>query len=1277
MLFSGIIASGQDAKMQTIVWKSPRTITISEISAASFLNFEGAVYADDSGLPWFFQELPGQSGGFLPEAAISDAVFKPLSAEELSVMNKTASIQSTIAVSTEVVYEKKKAHTVVKFIPLRLNPANGTLEKLVSFRLQIGPSKTPAPFTQKKSRVYASASVLKNGSWFKFKVSANGIYKITYNDLQKMGMDVSGIDPRNIRIYGNGGQMLPESNAAPRFDDLAENAIYVAGEGDGNFGPNDYILFYAKGTATWNYSGTGNEFRHQINKYSQKAVYFITPSLGAGKRITTIPSLSQSPNYYVHTFNDFDFHEKDSLNLIKSGREWYGEAFDVKTSYSFNYGFSNLAAGSRMLIRSNVAGRGVGISTNFKLYANGSLALTQLIPAASPDYTSAYALVADDTISVPATSSLNLRLDFYKGGSTTPLGWLNYFEINVLRNLSFTIGQMDFRSAASIGKGVSEFSISDAPSNIEVWDVSDFVNPKIINGSMAGNTYSFRVNTDSLHEFVAHDGSGFNTIEDGTAMANQNLHGLGQYDMVIITYPAFESEANRIAQLHADLENMTVAVIPVDLVYNEFSSGIQDITAIKDLMKMFYDRAGSNTALLPKYLLLFGDGSFDYLDRISGNTNFVPTFESWNSLEPTASYLTDDYYGFLDDTESGSYGGRLDIGIGRMPVKDLEEARNCVDKLYRYTARRDLATQTPVCSGYSTGVSNLGDWRNVICFVADDSDKSGEHFLEESDKIAENIDTVYPNYNLDKIYFDAYVQESTPGGQRYPDVETAINQRVDKGALIINYIGHGGEIGWAHEQVLGIADINKWSNIYNMPLFVTATCEFSRFDDPGRSAAGEYTYLNPNGGAIALFTTTRLAFSGSNADLNTIFFSNVLKKTSGKYPAMGDVVRKSKNDYSCASVISNFVLLGDPAMRLAYPEFNVITSTINTHPVGGTDTIKAMAKVTVTGYVEDNAGNKKTDFNGIIYPTVMDKRLKVTSRGNDAGSPINFFMQKNNIYKGKSSVVNGDFTFSFIVPKDIAYNFGKGRISYYSQNGTTDANGNFEQFIIGGTESFTNTDNGGPSIHLYMNNERFVSGGLTDPNPLLLAIVSDSSGINTVGTGIGHDVSAVLDENTDKTVVLNDYYEADLNTYKSGRVRYPFSKLAVGSHSLNFKAWDVFNNSSESSLDFVVAESASLALSHVLNYPNPFTTYTEFWFEHNQPCCGLSVQIQIFTISGKLIKTINAAVQTNGFRADPIPWDGTDDFGDPIGKGVYIYKLSVRGNDGTYADKIEKLVILK
>ena len=462
-----------------------------------------------------------------------------------------------------------------------------------------------------------------------------------------------------------------------------------------------------------------------------------------------------------------------------------------------------------------------------------------------------------------------------------------------------------------------------------------------------------------------------------------------------------------------------------------------------------------------------------------------------------------------------------------------------------------------------------------------------------------------------------------------------------------------------------------------MPVFITATCEFSRFDDPLRTSGGELVVLNPNGGGIGLMTTTRLVFSQPNYFLNRTFYDKVFERDANGNPKrLGDVFLEVKNLNAYSTNSRNFSLLGDPALKLAIPKHTVETTTINGMPVGQTDTLNALELVTISGEVKDNNGNKLTSYNGFVYPTIFDKIENKQTLNNDGGGVFTYQTRERRIFKGKATVTNGDFSFSFVVPKDISYSYGTGKISYYSENQVEDANGYNDNFIIGGSNPSIVEDDQGPQMDLFMNDESFVYGGITDNNPSLLVKLSDDQGINTVGSGIGHDLVAVLDDNTENAFILNDYYEASVDDYSSGTINYPFSDLPEGKHTLRVKAWDVANNSAEKTIEFNVVKSQEVKIENLVNYPNPFTTNTEFIFQHNQAGVPMDIKLEVFTVSGKLVKSFDRVVVNDGFISRDIKWDGRDDFGDKIGKGVYVYKLKIRSSNGSTSEKFEKLVIL-
>ena len=1248
---------------RTLEWNPVQKIRITDTRTVSELYFEGATYNQETAdLPVYSERFPIPNANVSVEAVFSEEVWENIDESSLRQISGFEKISADIDITTHVAVERKQPYAVISFVPLRRNNATGTYQRLISFtfRLTYIDRLTPA---FGKAQNYKQNSVLASGNWYKVAVQFTGIHKLTYDDLAAMGVDVSGIDPRNLRVYGNGGGMLPENTSAPRPDDLMENAILVSGEADGSFDQSDYLLFYAESPHSWSWDEASQQYIHQVNLYSDYTYYFITADLGPGKRIQGISSSSQTATVQVNTFTDRKFVEKEDLNIVRTGRDWFEfPPYEVQTSAEYSFSFPNIDLSSEVKMRTRVAARS-GVSSNFKYYLNGTSLVETLVVQAVSLASDQYARTAEtDATFDPTSSNIVIEAQYSKPLSAS-IGWMDYIALNARRNLVFSGGQMAFRDPESAGIGnIAQFNISGASSSVVLWDVTDKYNARQINANLNGSVLSFKLPADSVREYISFDGSSYYSASFVEKVPNQNLHALNVPDMVIVAHELFLNQAARLADHHIDYDNLDVFVVDVAQVYNEFSSGAQDISAIRNFMKMLYDQAASGDEC--RYLMLFGDASYDYKDRIENNSNFVPTWEDKRSMNIISSIATDDYYGFLDDGESGTGGANLlDIGIGRVVVSNQEEATQMVDEILHY------ATSVPEV---------FGNWRNVVCFVADDED--GNLHISQAEKMAQRLDTTYGRLNVDKIYLDAYPQESTSGGQRAPEVNEAINRRMAKGTVIMNYTGHGGEAGWAHERILEISDINSWTNFDKLPIFITATCEFSRYDDPTRISAGELVLLNPNGGAVSLFTTARATYGSPNFELNNAMYDLMFEKVDGKYPRFGDLITYAKNKNGTVSDNDRkFILLGDPALQLPYPRHNVNTIKINNVSVSSVpDTLKALQKVTISGAVVDEFGQTLSSYSGILYPTVFDKPTTIETLVTDPDSnPFTFELLIAILYNGKASITNGEFSFTFIVPKDIAYNFGYGKISYYANNDAEDASGYYDNVIIGGYDNNVIPDEYGPEIQLYLNDENFAYGGITDENPVLLAYVSDSSGINTVGTGIGHDIVTTLDNNNNKSLIINDYYEADIDSYTSGVIRYPFSSLEEGNHSLSLKVWDVHNNSSEAFTEFVVASSAELAIDHVLNYPNPFTTSTAFYFEHNQPNTMLEVLVQIYTVSGRLIKTIDEFVITNGYRSEPIYWDGLDDFGDRIGRGVYIYKVRVRSQDGSIAEKLEKLVILR
>lgn len=1208
--------------------------------------------------------------GFGYKANVINTTFSSLKNEDLTYFSNTGvTVEQNQFVKAAISKERGALFLQVDLFPYAIESGQAKRISQVTVELiRLNPISTLQP------KDFVANSVLGDASsqWYKIAVPADGIYKIDRTFLQNLGINVSGLNPQHINIYGNGQGRLPELNSIPRPDDLVKNDIYIEGESDGSFDAQDYILFHGFGPSRT--LQVGSFFEQDLNPYTFQAYYFIRISSNEPPaRIQVEDNSNLSHNQSVNSFNYFAVYQKELKNLVGGGQRFYGELFDTELTQTFSFAVPNILPDSPLRFRVSMASNLGGTSANFSV--NGTNLLSRTFSVFS-DFTridEAFVL-NNPAAQIPLQITVNRP-------NPTGLTYLDEIEINARRGLTMVGSQMVFRDLASIGLGnVSQFTVSNLPAAGFVWDITDRQRPKRMGGNFSGNQFVFKASTDTLREFIASTNSGFLTPIAVGSVAPQNLHGLEANDLVIVTHPTFISQANRLADLHRS-EGLVVHVVTSDQVFNEFSSGAPDPTAIRWLMKMFYDRANGVDSLMPKNLLLFGDGTYDPRNIMS-NANYMITYQFLNSENPIDALVSDDYFGLLDDNESIVASNAMDIGVGRLLISDLTIAREQVDKIESYmkNGMTSVGNQADCCgASLFPTEGSFGDWRLNYVQITDD-EEDGWFINKDAEPQSAHVLANHPEMNVDKLYTDAFPQVTTAGGQRYPSVFDAITDRIQRGAILMNYVGHGGESGAAEERIITIPQILAFANAPRYPLFVSATCEFTRYDDPERVSAGEWMALNSNGGAIALMTTTRAVYFSTNTITGQRFFENVFTRDENLEPlSFGEIIRLTKNQATSGDNKRSFTLIGDPALKIALPRLKVVTDSINGFsPNLYVDTVEALSKMRVSGHIEDQFGNILTNYNGVLSPTIFDKPKKIKTLGQDPSSPIiEFDVQRNAMYKGKATVSNGYFSFEFIAPKDINYAFGNGKLSYYANNTTIDAGGSDTRFIVGGLNLNGLNDVEGPTVELFLNDENFVSGGLTDETPRLIAKIFDENGINTVGNGIGHDITAILDGNTAEPIVLNDFYVSDLDTYQSGKLEYNFSRLAPGNHTLDFKVWDVNNNSSSIRIEFTVAEKQELALDHVLNYPNPFTTRTTFFFEHNQVCESLETQIQIFTISGKLVKTINQLVRTNGFRTEGVEWDGRDEYGDQLAKGVYIYRLSVKSPDGDLADKIEKLVLLK
>jgi hypothetical protein len=1111
---------------------------------------------------------------------------------------------------------------------------------------------------------YSSTSKLSSGLWFRVAVTSDGIYRIDFTRLRQLGLQ----NPEEPRLFGNNYGPLSYYNDDPKPDDLKEMPIAVYTGSDGIFNEGDYILFYGQGTGRWIYNAGSGRYDYKHHEYSDTAFYFLTSGLpGQGKKMQVYNEPAQAASYTSSQSDVLYVYEKDEENIRKSGRDWFQQI----STLHIEPGFKDLIPSENVKYSVRVAARAPVIS-GFGLYEGVTLRKNIVVQAVNLyDYTGTYFQITDSAGSIPVSSPAPaFDLKYLNNGDAGMRGWLDRitFQGRVPNTYSGAISH--YRDSRTFAPGrVTGFTIKSLSPDMILWDVTDPHNAKQILYTTTGDNITFKSSTDSLRTFV-----GFNQANTVTPVIkpvpvqNQDLHSSAPADMIIITHPMFITYAEKLAEIHLSHDKLISLIVTPQQIYNEFSGGVPDICALRNFLRMKFTQQSNSDHPL-KYLLLFGDGSFENKTPPPGNPNFIPTYQSQNSNVIVASFTSDDFYGLLEDNE-GEAEGTEDIGIGRLPVSDTVQAGIVLDKIREYI--------DPV---------NMGSWKNFICLAADDED--GNTHMSDAEGLASVIRDSVPEYNLDKIYLDAFKQSTSVNGKTYPEVNEAINDRINSGCLIFNYTGHGNENGLAAESVVRTEDINSWKNKGRLPLFITATCEFSRFDDidlnpatrqmTGKPSAGELVLFNKNGGGIALMSTTRVVYSAPNYDLNRNIFSCAFSRNGdGSVMTFGDIIKTAKNNSGSGPNKRNFTLLGDPALKLAYPfHGSVITDSINSTAVyDNIDSLKALSVVTVSGHLEDVRGKLLDDFNGVVSPLIYDKAGKIRTLANDGGQNMTFYLLNNILFSGKTMAENGRFRFTFIVPRDIDYAFGSGKISYYANDDARDMNGSFSDIIVGGFMQSLVADTAGPEIKLYLNDTLFRSGGLTDSNPRLLAIIMDKDGINTTGSGIGHDLTGYLDNDPNNSFVLNNYFESDFDNYMKGSINYDLAGLTEGTHYLTVKAWDNFNNSSLQTITFEVETGDKFVLRNLLNYPNPFFYETNISLEHNRPDNEMDVTIIIFSLDGRVIKRIKSGVSAAGYMLPPITWDGKDDGGQKVARGVYPYSVTIITTDGESARTSGRMIIL-
>ncbi len=1278
-IFASTLLFSQQKKV-TINWSGSKIISTdySQFVLPSFTPEDNYVYSLDKGLEYVDQ---WEETSYINEntVSISNVKYSPISKKDLKDIDLTK-ISSELKFSLKNSIARKKNYG---FLSVSMIMKDGNdYKKLESFTISY---KKANSIYSKKSRQPVVNSVLSSGAWYKFAIDKSGVFKLSKQFLNDLGINTNELDPKKIRIFGNGGNILPYTNSINVPIDPTENAIKVVGEEDGVFNDEDYVLFYGEGPKGYNQASNTH-----VNLYTDTTYYYINVNDVDGKRIENFVQPTGATTLNVSTFQDYQFHEIDEFNLKFAGRRWFGDKFDTEVSKEYLFNFPNLVTTTPINLKV-VAVSTSSASSRMRVRLNSTeVANVNIIGGSS----------LEGVFSGPVSSTsdnVTLNLDYDKSGVPTAIGYIDYISLEATRNLIFSGNQFRFyNNEATSLSGVGEYTLSNATQVSEIWDISDKYNVQTIQ-NLTGSTITFKAPLGELKTFITVTDVDFYVplILASSTVNNQNIKGtvfqnnqggFQDVDYLMLTPSSHLVQAERLAEINRNKYNMNVKVYTIESIYSEFNTGNSDISAIRNFVRYVYENA-SNEDNRVKYLCLFGDSSFDYKEgRIAGTTNKYnfPTWNAYSSFDLTSSYVSDDFYGIMDLNEGElNTSDKLDIAVGRILADTPLRAKQMVDKIERYYSKE-----------------TLGSWRNNFVVISDDVDIAWEKVIQETtDEIGDTVEAERPFMNVVKIHSDSFQQESSSGGDRYPEAKNAINNAIENGALVVNYFGHGGEDGFAKERIFRNTDALALRNTCKMNCLVTVTCEYSRFDNPLRETGGELIYWNANGGAIGLISTTRQIFVNVgiafNKKISEYLFSYNDNDSLGEfeYPTMAEALRLSKVDPLITNISQKRLVffIGDPAMKLAIPEPSIRLTRINDDPITGpTDILKGLSHAKLNGEVTDEQGNVLTNYNGKIVATIYDKDLQKETLANDgivlAGQTIKLYYKTLGevIFRGQATVVNGQFEVGFVVPKDVGIPIGAGKASFYAfnENTITDKSGaSINTVQIGGINENAEEDNEGPVINLFMNDENFVSGGITNSSPTLIAKLQDENGINTA-SGIGHDIVAIIDGDEVNPFILNNYYTTDLDVYTSGSLSFPFRGLKPGLHTLTLKAWDVYNNSSTSELQFMVFdENESLVIDNVLNYPNPFVNYTEFWFNHNSSEI-LDISVQIFTFTGKLVRTINGKTTGIGSKSvasasRDITWDGRDDFGNKIGKGTYIYKLKVRSEiTNKTTEKIEKLVIL-
>lgn len=1113
-------------------------------------------------------------------------------------------------------------------------------------------------------------SVLRNGTWYRLSVAQEGVYKLDYTTLQAMGMDMNGLNPNQIRVFGNPSGALPEKNSTARYDDLTEMALYVSGAEDGSFDEGDFVLFYGQEPIRWILNG--DKYERDRNYYSDTTYYYLCADSGIdGLRVGEKESLSaEDATTIVTEFPDFQWHEEELMSPYNIGRNWFGEMRNSQDpELGLDFVFPNLATDKALSFNAVVMGRNKSSVMHYSLRINDNLLVNNgVIAKTGENYYGILANPSGQFFVDSDTARLALSMNPAETSATL---YLDYIEIYAWRQLKCTGNRFPFRFKPSqLSAEKSAIWVQNVGNQQWLWDVSNPLVPVKQLGRLTANNFVYAIGEKVEKRYFLFDPSQALSIASWKPIANQDLHAVADADMLIITHESLLQQAQELADFHAEKDDMLCVVADVKEIYNEFSTGAPDPTAIRDFIRMVYRRSAGHL----KYVTLFGRASFDYRDLYGYDLNLVPCYEMKEEPNHEISFCTDDYFALMDDAEGEGCTGHVDLGVGRILAGTPEEAEVALKKIKHYY---DLST-------------TFGQWKTNHLFVSDE-DNSG--YVDNNEEYERIMDTIEASMNRNKIYCGAYKKVSTSAGYRYPQVTSDMLHAIDDGLLTMTYTGHGGAVALAEERIFGNAEIATLTNADRMPFVFTATCEFSKYDNPLLVSAGEQLFMKPEGGAIAMMTTCRPTYGINNVRLGRVLAQMLYKRDeSGKPLRFGDIARRAKadntnfsNNSSLPSSLSlniRMVLFGDPALRIAMPEEKVKTLKINGKNVTNDEIeLHAMSMVNVEGEITTFDGQPDNQFNGELWVRLFDKKttMKVTYSNKESSGTKTVKYHKDVIYSGKATVRNGKFALSFQVPKDINLEYDAPRFSYYAYDSIRgiDAMGCFDGLVLGGIDPTMVADDEGPQIRFYWNDPSFTNGDVVESDGTLYADLYDAQGIYSYDFSLGRNIMLNSSVSAYNSKVLNDYYEPAIDDFRRGRVTFPVSDLAPGTYSFTLKVWDTQDNSSEASLWLVVGEEKDIFLAQVRNYPNPFSEETYFTLAHFGDDGEFDLRIEIFDLLGRRVEVITKHVTSTGGVIEPVRWDGHNLYGHPLDSGIYAYRLTLTDDSGYSRSVCQRMVLCR